>query len=156
MKRREFLWLMPALPASYMLGCESNSSQLEQSLIARQDLLFKMFHNREFETISILLAPEFSYIDGASGGKARGYPKRLERVYKYQDRNDMLPISLADRSVEVSGDTGWVTAQLQFGQARTPYGSLTQIFRLEENQWKLVRHHFSPIAAMPRPTKGHS
>lgn len=147
MKRREFVWLMPVLPASYMLGCSSDSTQLEQGLRAIQDLFFKMFHEGEFETIADLLAPDFSYADGASRGKAPGFPKRLERVYKYRDRNESLPLSIADRSAEVSCDIGWIAARLQSGQAQTLCGSLTQVFRLDGDGWKLVRHHFSPTAA---------
>jgi ketosteroid isomerase-like protein len=136
-----------------MLGCSPDSTQLEQGLMAMQDLFFEMFHDCEFETISDLLTPDFSYADGASRGKAPGFPKRLERVYKYQERNDMLPLSITDRTAEVSCDIGWIAARLQSEQARTPtpYGSLTQVFRIDGDRWKLVRHHFSPAVAPIAP-----
>lgn len=138
-----------------------NNTEKEQILEAN-DTFYKALGTRDLELMSTVWVK-----DNRAGCVHPGWiilrsweaiKQSWENIF---DPEDQVDISLSDVSVNISGDTAWLTCIQQMVYIKrdpvTYNISLsTNIFEKSENGWLMVIHHASPIPDMRNIDTGNT
>lgn len=113
MNRRRFLSLLALTPISLATSCDNrNRVTIEAAILGTQDQLFQLYNEGVNDTISSFLEQDFSFVDGNIVGNGRLFEQRLSRLNRYHSRQGILPLVVANRTVNVVGDIGWIACEV--------------------------------------------
>lgn len=160
MKRRKFLSfsILAFLPSTFLSSCnKSRKNDAVNQLNCFQDTLFEYYNSGKLNEVFQLYDQNCTYAaDSISGGiemaekndkKSKSGMEMLQKslniLYKYQNRNEILPLKIENRKTVVSDNICWIVSKLTPYSQKRKHGFLTQIFKRNQSGWKIIHHHFS-------------
>lgn len=146
MERRTFISFFRFLPLCLLFGCNKNDKKIAEAKISCiQDKIFEYFNQGKIEPIISFLDDNFFFVDERISGDIGYFNKRLNRLCKYYKKKQLLPLEIIKetRKAIVLDDVSWIVSELKAHSQSRIHGLLTQIFKRNGLDWKIVHHHFS-------------
>jgi len=146
MERRIFISFFRLLPLGLLFGCNKSDKKIAETKIGCiQDKIVKYFNQGKIEPINSFLDENFFFVDDRLSGDIEYFNKRLHRLYKYYKKKQLLPLEVIKekRKALVLDDVSWIVSELKAHSQSRIHGLLTQIFKRNGADWKIIHHHFS-------------
>ncbi len=164
MKRRKFLSfsILTFLPSTLLINCKRNKKIVAaKELNSLQNTLIDYYNDGGWEEIIpleilSLIDKNCTYAADSVIGCRKKFEQSLRIMPKYLARKECLekiklrPLRVKKRKTEVLDDVGWILCELRAHSQKRKYGILTQIFKRNGTDWKIVHHHFSSKKASSR------
>jgi len=155
MKRRKFLSfsMLTFLPSTLLINCKKNKKIVTVKELNRLQNTLIDYYNDGGEIIPLeilsLIDKNCTYAADSVIGDRKKFEQSLHVIPKYLAKKECLekiklrPLKVKERKTVVLEDIGWILCELIAHSQKRKYGILTQIFKRNGTDWKIVHHHFS-------------
>ncbi len=121
------------------------SSRVEAAVLAANQAFYDAFTGRDVVAMSQLWARDHVVACVHPGRKALlGRDAVMASWRAILDSPDAPKLQVAEAAAVVVGDAAFVTCIEQIGDARL---AATNVFALEQGEWRMVHHHASPMSS---------